>query len=184
MTRISGWLLALIFTFGAVGSGSAQVPLFLNYQGRLLNGTNLVNGNVGLSLRLFNVPAGGSRHYEDSNTVTVADGLYSTLIGDGTTAGSLVAALTNPAVYVEVAVNGVALTPRERLVGDRLCAVAARPAGGHQRERGRAAGSQFGGGFSDWLGGRGRQLQPDRVIRQPLHRGWRVRQCHRIECDP
>ena len=46
----------------------------------------------------------------------MADGLYSTLICDGTTAGSLVAALTNPTVYVEVAVNGVALAPRERLV--------------------------------------------------------------------
>ncbi len=91
------------------------MPQLINYQGRLLNGTNLVNGNVGLSLRLFNVPSGGASLYEDSNAVTVTDGLYSTFIGDNTTGGSLTNALTNAAVFVEVAVNGIALTPRERV---------------------------------------------------------------------
>jgi hypothetical protein len=93
----------------------AQAPSLINYQGRLLNGTNLVNGNVGLSLRLFNVASGGTKLYEDSNTVTVADGLYATFIGDHPTNSAFLAALTNPAVWVEAAVNGVTLTPRERL---------------------------------------------------------------------
>ncbi len=96
-------------------AASAQVPQLINYQGRLLIGTNLANGNVGLSLRLFNVPSGGTVQYEDSNTVTVVDGLYSTFIGDNTTAGSLTNALTNATVWIEVAVNGTALTPREQL---------------------------------------------------------------------
>lgn len=96
-------------------SAQAQVPIMINYQGRLLSGTNLVNGNVGLSLRLWASPSGGTLLYEDSNLVAVADGLYSTFIGDDTTFGSLVGALANSAVYVEVAVNNVALTPRERL---------------------------------------------------------------------
>ena len=39
---------------------SAQTPQLINYQGRLLIGTNLVNGNIGLSLRLFNVASGGT----------------------------------------------------------------------------------------------------------------------------
>ncbi|MCU0858004.1 MAG: hypothetical protein MUC65_06335, partial [Pontiellaceae bacterium] len=62
----------------------AEVPQLINYQGRLLNGTNLVNGSVGLSLRLYNASSGGTLLYEDSNSVTVVDGLYSTLIGDQT----------------------------------------------------------------------------------------------------
>ena len=70
-------------------SASAQVPQLINYQGRLVLGTNLVNGTVGLSLRLFNVPSGGSSIYEDSNSVTVVDGLYATFIGDNTVSGSL-----------------------------------------------------------------------------------------------
>jgi hypothetical protein len=103
------------FTFHPSALLLAQPPALINYQGRLLNGTNLVNGNVGLSLRLFNVTSGGTALYEDSNTVAVVDGSYATFLGDNTTAGSLVGALTNPAVFVEVAVNGVALSPRERV---------------------------------------------------------------------
>lgn len=102
---------AVVIQLAALG----EVPQLINYQGRLLNGTNLVNGNVGISLRLFNVPGGGSTIYEDSNSVTVVDGLYSTLIGDQTNAGNFASALTNAQVWVEVAVNGAALTPRERL---------------------------------------------------------------------
>lgn len=94
---------------------TAQAPQVVNYQGRLLDGTNLVNGSVGLSLRLFDAGSGGTKHYEDSNTVTVVDGLYSTLIGDHPTNTAFLAALTNTAIWVEAAVNGVTLSPRERL---------------------------------------------------------------------
>ncbi len=113
--RIIGLLAATIAALAIAESASAQVPQLINYQGRLINGSNLVNGSVGLSLRLFNVSSGGTPQYEDSNSVTIVDGLYSTYIGDNTTMGSLTNALTNAAVYVEVAVNDVALSPRERL---------------------------------------------------------------------
>jgi len=93
----------------------AQPPALINYQGRLLDGTNLVNGNVELSLHLFSVPTGGSSIYEDSNTVAVTDGLYATAIGDDTISGSLADALTNAQVWIEAVVNGVALSPRERV---------------------------------------------------------------------
>jgi len=94
----------------------AQVPQQINYQGRLVQGTNLVNGNVALSLRIFDAPSGGALLYEDSNTVAVADGLYATTLGDNTTFGSLTNALTNSAVYLETMVNGTALAPREQLL--------------------------------------------------------------------
>jgi hypothetical protein len=108
MLLLAGWL--------AATPAPAQVPGVLNYQGRLLQGTNLVNGNVGLSLRLFAVPSGGGPLYEDSNTVTVTDGLYATWLGDQTNSGHFANALQQAEVWVEVAVNGTALTPRERLV--------------------------------------------------------------------
>ena len=80
MKRFAAWV-CLFSAFIFTPSAFAEVPQLINYQGRLLSGTNLVNGTVGLSLRLFKVPAGGTSLYEDSNTVTVADGLYSTFIG-------------------------------------------------------------------------------------------------------
>lgn len=94
----------------------AQAPQLINYQGRLIDGTNLVSGNVGLSLRLFDASTSGTLLYEDSNTVAVADGLYSTFIGDDTVSGTLAGALETTNIFIEVAVNGTALTPRERLV--------------------------------------------------------------------
>jgi hypothetical protein len=93
----------------------AQPPQLVNYQGRLIQGTNLVNGNVALSLRVFHEPAGGTLLYEDSNTVAVSDGLYATILGDQTNSGSLAAALAATNAYIEVMIDGVALAPREHI---------------------------------------------------------------------
>ena len=65
----------------------AQVPELINYQGRLISGTNLVNGNVALVFRLYDTDTGGSPLCTDSNTVTVTDGLYATWIGDDVVSG-------------------------------------------------------------------------------------------------
>ncbi len=94
----------------------AQAPEMFRYQGRLVDGTNLVNATVPMSFKLYDALSGGTRLYEDSNSVLVVDGLYSTYIGDNTVYGSLTNAVTNAAVYLELTVNGATLSPRERLV--------------------------------------------------------------------
>ena len=109
---------ALTLTISLLVSISiAQIPAQINYQGRLLDGTNLVSSDVGMVLSLYNAPGSGTMVFEDSNTVSVVDGLYSTYIGDNRTAvsGTLSDALTNDQLYVQVQVNGVNLTPRERI---------------------------------------------------------------------
>jgi hypothetical protein len=93
----------------------AQPPLLMNYQGRILSGTNLLQGAVELHLRLFAGPTGGPVLYEDTGTVTVVDSVYGTWLGDGTASGDLLTALSQPAVYLEMVVNGTTLAPRERL---------------------------------------------------------------------
>ena len=108
----------------ALCSSMAQVPALMHYQGRLIDGTNLVNGSVGVSLRIYDDATGGVLLYEDSNTVAVVDGLYATLIGDDTTVGSLNAALAATNVWLEVAVDNVALTPRERIASVAFALVA------------------------------------------------------------
>lgn len=125
--RVGLRLLPLLLSLSVHG----EVPAMLGYQGRLLAGTNLVNGPLGLSLRLYGVAAGGTAAYEDSNTVFVADGIYSTFLGDHTTAGTLAQALTNSEVWLETAVNGTALAPRERLaaVAYALMADGVKPGG-------------------------------------------------------
>ncbi len=96
---------------------NAQVPELIHYQGRLVDGTNLVNGTVMLEMRLYDAPSGGRLLYTDTNpSVTVIDGLYDTHIGSNPTSGSLTDALRFPQVWLEVSVNGTPLLPRERLV--------------------------------------------------------------------
>jgi trimeric autotransporter adhesin len=95
----------------------AQIPQLISYQGRIVDGTNLVNGTIGsMYLYLYNDPSGGALLYVDETfALPVVDGLYSTFIGDGTLAGNLETALTNAEVWLEVQVNGTTLTPRERI---------------------------------------------------------------------
>jgi len=71
---------AVLTVFAGQPQARAQVPSMINYQGRLVDGGVLVNGNVELVLRLYNDASAGTLEYEDSNTVTAVDGLYSTFI--------------------------------------------------------------------------------------------------------
>ena len=107
--------LGAVLAFTAAALAWAQVPSRINYQGRLVQGTNLVNGTVGMVLRIYTNATSGSYLYEDSNTVPVVDGIYSTVIGDDTTFGSLTNALTTGEAFVEIVINGTALSPRERI---------------------------------------------------------------------
>ena len=102
-----------LFAMGCTALG--QVPTLINYQGKLLNGSNLINGQIGLDLQLFDAESGGSLLYADSNVVDVVDGLYSTFLGDNTYSGNLKAAFTSQEVWIEIHVNGTALKPRERI---------------------------------------------------------------------
>ena len=96
---------------------TAQEPQVFRYQGRILDNDALVSGNLDFSFKLYDTATGGTSLYEDAATITVADGLYSTMIGDDTTSGGdLGDALNNPAVYLEIEVGGETLTPRERIV--------------------------------------------------------------------
>lgn len=113
MLKILRVPLALCLVLLAVDPARAQAPSGVNYQGRLLQGTNLYNGEVDLVLRLYTAATGGTLLYADSNRVTVVDGLYSTTLGDGTTYGNLNNALSHTGVYLQVIVNATPLTPRE-----------------------------------------------------------------------
>ena len=87
--------------FMSLAWAPAEIPSMINYQGRLLQGTNLFSGQVGLALRLYNAPVGGRLLCTDSSLVTVVDGLYSTAIGDDSPPGALTMALTNDAVFID-----------------------------------------------------------------------------------
>lgn len=93
----------------------AQVPEQITYQGRLLSGTNLVNGPVNLKFNLYTNESALLFTFQSTSRVTAVDGLYAAAIGDQVTFGALTDALAYAEVWLEVVVNNVTLTPRERL---------------------------------------------------------------------
>ncbi|OGV44836.1 MAG: hypothetical protein A2X46_17050 [Lentisphaerae bacterium GWF2_57_35] len=93
----------------------AQVPQQLNYQGKLVNGTNLVTRNVDMIIGLYAAPSGGLPLFLDSNRVSVVDGFYSTVIGDNPITGTLTNALASGTSYIEVMIDNQVLSPREKL---------------------------------------------------------------------
>lgn len=107
-------LICIFSTLLAVSKAQADFPSTINYQGRLVSGTNLVNEIVAMSFRLYTNGTGGSALFESTNSVLVVDGLYATEIGQYPVTGTLDEALSHYPLYLEVVVNGTALSPRER----------------------------------------------------------------------
>ena len=85
---MGGWMrwITLVGCYAAlVIPAQGQVPELINYQGRLVDGSSLINGPVVLTIGLYTneTPTGGEAVlYEDEASVMVADGLFSTFIGD------------------------------------------------------------------------------------------------------
>ena len=109
-------LSAALPIFPPMAMAADPLPLLINCQGRLHDGDDLMNGNVKMTLRIFNQLSGGAPMYEDSANVEVVDGLYSTFLGDDTTRGNLLEALGAGEAYLEVTAGGTTFAPRERMV--------------------------------------------------------------------
>jgi hypothetical protein len=109
-------VLCLLIGITAVsGSASHAEPTpLVNYQGKLKrNGTN-ENGQIGVTFRVFTGATNNECIYEESQQVTVVDGLYSTLIGQNPTLGTIENAYKLDEACLEVSINGTALKPREK----------------------------------------------------------------------
>jgi len=124
--RIPTVLLSLILAFS--GTVSAQtVPNVIHYQGKLMDGTNLFSGTVPITFRLYDAPTGGMfPQCASTGMITVVDGLYTAVIGEHITFGSLDNALFFSAeVWLEVEIDGQVITPRERLAAVPFARLAA-----------------------------------------------------------
>jgi len=116
-TRNLGWLVVVTLVVGLCSAQAQTVPEMINYQGKLMDGTNLFSGTVPITFRLYDAPTGGMFPYcEDSNDVVVVDGLYSTYIGDDVVFGSLDNALIQTQVWIEVVIGTNVIEPREQMV--------------------------------------------------------------------
>ncbi len=94
----------------------AEVPALINYQGLLtdING-NVVSGSKTVSISIHDAATDGTQLYtENIGSVTVQNGIYSFQFGSGPTFASTLS--TGAQHWLQVTLDGIAQTPRERLV--------------------------------------------------------------------
>lgn len=110
-------VLGLLFT----GCGVGLFPQF-TYQGVLTDASGTpLSGSVKLTYRIYNASTGGSPLYTETETATLNDGRFDSVVGPNTAVGSLSPEDLAQPLWIEVEVgNGTyteTLTPRQRLYG-------------------------------------------------------------------
>ncbi len=92
----------------------AQVPAKVGYQGRLLRADGTPeSGTVTLGFALFPDTTSTSAVWSETQSLAVTDGYYAAVLGDATPLNA--AAFDGSARYLELSVNGAALSPRQRV---------------------------------------------------------------------
>jgi hypothetical protein len=90
-------------------------PTELVWQGRLLDAAGApISGEHDVSFSLYAAAEGGTPLWSETDRLTLADGHFSTVLGDGSPLGGVIGEASR---YLGIAVDGVALAPRQVLVG-------------------------------------------------------------------
>jgi len=120
-TRASLWIrFAALFSAMAgvsvAGAALAVVPEKINYQGLLLDDQGQpVQGSADFVFTLYDALTGGSPLWTESHpAVPVQDGVYDVALGSTTPLGASV--IAGGVVFLEIAVDGETLVPRQQLV--------------------------------------------------------------------
>jgi len=77
-------LMVAVVVLGAAGSGIAQIPQTISYQGVLTDGagTPVSDGSYGIMFNIYTVASGGSDIWSEIKTVQVTGGIFSVVLGD------------------------------------------------------------------------------------------------------
>jgi hypothetical protein len=83
--KISIILMVAMFLLTITQLVYAAVPQTINYQGYLTDsGGNPINGTVSMTFSLYDVSAGGTALWSETQSVTVNNGIYNVILGSGT----------------------------------------------------------------------------------------------------
>ncbi|MDZ7262568.1 MAG: hypothetical protein ONB05_10740, partial [candidate division KSB1 bacterium] len=95
----------------------AQVPRLINYQGLLTHPTTgaALSGTYSIQFSIYNVAAGGSALWSETQSVTVTDGLFNVLLGTTSLIPYTVFDGNDKYLGVKVGTDPE-MTPRKRLV--------------------------------------------------------------------
>ncbi|MCK4725037.1 MAG: hypothetical protein KAT29_04515, partial [Anaerolineales bacterium] len=115
-TRRFRFMLIFLPMLALLVSGCVGLLPEYSYQGRLLddNGVPVPDGDYEMTYSIYHSLSGGTEVYSDTQTIPIKDGLFTTSIGP---ADDLDPQLFAQPAWMEVAVEGETLAPRQRLQG-------------------------------------------------------------------
>ncbi|MBI4227744.1 MAG: hypothetical protein HY600_05705 [Candidatus Omnitrophica bacterium] len=121
---VVGWLITVtLFGLGGMAPAEAGIPRELAFQGRLTDPTGQpLEGTHALTFRLFPALVGGAALWQETQTLTLSGGLFSTRLGSQIP-------LTLPfdqSYYVEIEIGGDILAPRQPLTASAYALTATR----------------------------------------------------------
>ncbi len=121
------WLALAIFALST--SAFAQVPNLIGYQGRLLkaDGTPEI-GSKSFAFSLFSADSGGTAIWSETQTLALSDGYYATMLGSTQPLDSTV--LDGRLLYLELSIDGTALSPRQQVASVPYAVMAGSVKGG------------------------------------------------------
>ncbi len=110
MTRATILAAALLLASNSL----AQVPQKVGYQGRLLKADGSPeSGSHKLTFTLFDAATAGNSLWTEDQTLALSDGYYAAVLGDVTPLD--LTAFNGSERFVQIAVDGTALSPRQRI---------------------------------------------------------------------
>ncbi len=109
-------LLASLAVMG-VSTAWAAGPTLIPYQGRLTDASGSpISGSRSVTFALYSVASGGAAIFSETQSVTVANGLFSVSIGSATVGGVPATAISAGPLYLGIKVEADAeMTPRQQL---------------------------------------------------------------------
>jgi hypothetical protein len=100
------------------------VPGLINYQGKLTDsGGNSLDGVFSMTFRLYSASSDGSSLWNETQSVSVTDGIYS--IELGSVSPFPAGLFDNAALYLEVVIGDETLSPRQPLTSTAFAMKAA-----------------------------------------------------------
>lgn len=81
MRRIQIFLAGSLLVFSIFGLASGEIPHMMNFQGYLVDDEGPVTGRLEATFRIYDEPAGGEMLWQETDSISVENGLYSLSLG-------------------------------------------------------------------------------------------------------
>ena len=109
---LRAWILVFLLVLTVAHSTYAAIPKTMAFQGRLTDSSGQpLDGSQTVTFRLYDAATGGTKLWEETQTLTVSQGLFSTLLGSATPLGLIF----DQPYWVEILVGTEVLSPRQPL---------------------------------------------------------------------